>query len=383
MDEVFIYSKPVTGKNFIGRKPDVTTLCNLLVQGENVVIYEPPRTGKMSLISQSFFNLQSSGTNLRPVAVNLLDVRSPRALAERMVCEILRSFCTTEDEFSDALVKLLPEGSFSFNSEGFEAGGNAVSLNSGPDDELLRSVFTLPYRTAGLVGCKMIVVLNEFQNVMLTGDGDRLCRILQEVLKSLEEEDRGAANYIFSGSCINAMHDIFGVRKLFFRTVERIRLSEIDSREIIDYVSRSLLSSGKVIDKDLLHGVCTLFRNHIWYINHFSAICDLLSKGYIMEIILSAALENLQSIHEPRFKSIMNDLTTFQINMLKAILCGYTRFNGSEIIEQFGLSSSANVSRLKDALSKKEIVSFQDEGRPVVIDPLFEHWARTKFFRLR
>ena len=50
MDSPFVYNKPVVGKNNIGRRTDITIFANLLAQGENVVIYEPVKTGKMSLI---------------------------------------------------------------------------------------------------------------------------------------------------------------------------------------------------------------------------------------------------------------------------------------------------------------------------------------------
>ena len=46
MDGTFIYNKAVSGRNFVGRKSDISALCNLLAQGENVVISEPPRAGK-------------------------------------------------------------------------------------------------------------------------------------------------------------------------------------------------------------------------------------------------------------------------------------------------------------------------------------------------
>ena len=39
MDTAFIYYKPVTGKNNIGRHSEQTTIANLLEQGENIVIY--------------------------------------------------------------------------------------------------------------------------------------------------------------------------------------------------------------------------------------------------------------------------------------------------------------------------------------------------------
>ena len=61
MDTAFIYYKPVTGKNNIGRRSEQTTISNLLDQGENVVIYEPEKTGKKSLMQQTFYNMRISG----------------------------------------------------------------------------------------------------------------------------------------------------------------------------------------------------------------------------------------------------------------------------------------------------------------------------------
>lgn len=383
MDETFIYSKYVTGRNFIGRQNEARAFANLLVQGENVVMYEPPKSGKMSLARQAFFNMQSSGMNFRAPLTSLLDIRDLRTLTLRMGSDVLRSFCSTPDEFAEAVRALLPGRSLRFEEEQFRSDGTVLMAGDDFGDEDMLAVMSLPYRAAGRIGGRIFLMLTEFQNVMLTEDGDRFCKLLQDTFTRLGPEDRSRAAYVFSGSAVNAMHDIFGRRKLFFRQVERIKLEEIETRDIIEHINRALLSSGKVIDRDLLLGTCKLFRNNIWYINHFSAVCDSLSKGYIMENTLTTALEALISIHEPRFIATMNDLTTFQVNMLKAILCGETKFTSSETIEEFGLSSSANVRRLRDALAKKEIVNFDTGDKAEVIDPLFEYWARTKYFGMK
>ena len=178
------------------------------------------------------------------------------------------------------------------------------------------------------------------------------------------------------------MHGIFGIKRYFWRRVERIRLAPIETKEILEYVVRGFLATGKVIDRDLLLGVCRLFRDNIWYINHFSAICDSLTRGYIMEPTLNDALSCLLSIHEGRFVATMNDLTTFQVSLLRAILEGHKRFSSAEVIKHYGLNSSANVRRLKDALCKKEIVTFDDEDNPVLLDPLFEYWVRKYYFNM-
>ena len=53
METPFVYDRYVTAKNFIGRKKECGILANLLEAGEQVVMYEPPKAGKMSVIRQA------------------------------------------------------------------------------------------------------------------------------------------------------------------------------------------------------------------------------------------------------------------------------------------------------------------------------------------
>lgn len=378
-----MYSKYVTGKGNIGRKTEARAIANLLGQGENIVIYEAPKTGKTSLVQQAFFNMKSSGADFVSAGVSLLNVRTLRDLATRLGSEVLHAAYGSPQDYSPVVEALLPDTHFVFDPQRYADCGEILSLNWELDQDDLKAALSLPYRAARKCGRKIYVLLDEFQNIMLTEDGDRACRLMEEVFRELDAEDKAAASYIFTGSKVNAMHEIFGTKKYFFRQAERVKIGEIDTREIIDHVIRGLLASGKVIDRDLLLGVCKLFRNNICYINHFSAICDSLTKGYIMEPILNEALSTIVSIHEPRFIATMEDLTTFQVSLLRAVLDGQTKFTSSDVIEQYALNSSANVRRLKDALCKKEIITFSDNGVPSVIDPLFEYWARRYYFEMK
>ena len=95
------------------------------------------------------------------------------------------------------------------------------------------------------------------------------------------------------------------------------------------------------------------------------------------------ALKALLSIHEPRFMAIVDDLTDHQLSLLRAVLDGVTKFSASDVIEKYGLNSSANVRRVKDALKKKEVLTFNEKDEPVVLDPLFEYWVGKHYFGIR
>lgn len=383
MESSFIYDKYVTGKNNIGRRTQIQALSNLFAQGENVAIYEPPKAGKTSLIQQTFFNMRVQTQKFTIVELSLLNIRTVADLMMRLGSAILKNTGTTRDDYSQAVQRYLPDTHFIFDQKNLENNGTILSLNWDIDDNDIRAIFNLPYRIAGDRDTRMFVVLEEFQNVMLTEDGERLCLIMEGVFKEHSTWRENKASYIFVGSRVNAMKDIFERRRYFHRQAEHLELPPIDSKDITDHVVKGFLASGKVFDRDLLLGVCKLFRNNIWYITHFSAICDSLSKGYIMEPILVDALDTMIAIHEPRFVAMMNDLTTFQVCLLRAILDGHTKFSSSEVIRRYNLNSSANVRRLKDALCKKEMVTFDDDDNPVILDPLFEYWVRKYFFEIQ
>ena len=108
-----------------------------------------------------------------------------------------------------------------------------------------------------------------------------------------------------------------------------------------------------------------------------------MSRGYIMEPVFVDALGCLISIHQPRFTEMVTGLTTHQVNLLQATLCGITRFSAADVIRSYGLNSSANVKRVKDALMKKEILLFDDSDTPSLQDPLFEYWLKKYYFDLK
>lgn len=378
----FIYNKYVTDRDFVGRKTEVNILSNLLRAGENVVIYEPAKTGKMSLIQQSLIGLKVSGMQFSAAEFSLLNVRSRGEFLSRLCSTMLRAVTSDPSGMKDLVSELLPFDCFSFDTEGYELGRNPLKVVSEPGDEALEAALSFPWKVAERRGERFILIISEFQNIMMTGESDSLCRKFEAVLRNLPDNLRKCLTLILSGSCVNAMKDIFEVHGRFHRLVERVKINPTDDKEVIDHVVKGFLSGGKVVEKELLLGVSRFFRGNIWYINHFASICDSLSRGYIMEGVLTEALDRLISIHEPRFVATMNDLTTFQVLLLKAMVEGNTKFSSAEVIKKYGLNSSANVRRLKDALCKKEIITFNEAEEPEFLDPLFEYWVRTHYFEI-
>lgn len=383
MDTAFPYSQYVTGKNFVGRKSDCQLLANLLGQGEHVVIYEPPKAGKTSLVQQTLFSMRVTGKAFTVAQMSVLNIRTVEEFLLRWGATVIRMVASTPSEYASVVREFLSGTHFVFDEAAFSDRDEVVSLGWELDAEDVKAMLRLPFLLSREKERRLILIVDEFQNVTFFEDGDSILRPLDAVIRECGDKGLRGFSLILCGSMVNAMKDIFETSLLFHRRVERVRLSTVDEREISDHVGKGFLSGGKVLDKELLIGACRLFRNNFWYINHFASICDSMARGYIMEPVLVDALQSLIAIHEPRFSAMMNGLTTHQVNLLRATIEGVTRFSASDVIRKYSLNSSANVKRVKDALRKKEILVFDENDVPAFIDPLFEYWVRKYFFEIK
>ena len=383
MDTPFIYDKYVIDRNFIGRKTDCNTLRNLLSGKEDVAIYEPPKSGKMSLIQQALFNMRISGLRFAVGQTDIFNIREKDRFLIRFGTSVLRAVATTPAEYEDLVARHLAGTHFVFDPQRFADCEEVVSLNWDTDRDDMLAMLRFPQKIAEEKQTQIYMIVEEFQNLMMIPEYEEIFSAWETVLSEKDKGKEFCCTFIMTGSLLNAMKYIFEEKKYFWRMVEHLPLQPVDDREIIEHIVKGFLSSGKVIDRELAAGAVSLFRSNLWYLNHFISICDSLSKGFINEGVLMEALKIILSIHEPRFFAMTNSLTDHQMSLMKAILDGETKFSATDVIEKYRLNSSANVRRVKDALKKKEIITFNDRDEPVILDPLFQYWLEKRYFEMK
>lgn len=383
MGSTFTYSRFVTGKDFLSRKKDCTILANMLSQGENVAIMGSAKSGKMSLLRQTLFNMKGSGNDIVTAEVRMTDIRDSKLFICRLGSAVLRSVFTTPHEFRNAVQTYLSGTHLVFDEKHFSETDEVISFNWDPDLDDMKAIFRMPYMLSRDNDCTILVLLEDFQNIKFLEDGDSVIKVFDRVLREEKERlEKPRCSYVMEGSRLNAMKEIFCKELNFHKSVEKLEMTAINRKEIVEYVSKNLMSGGKVIERDLVSSISELLKDNMWYINQFFSICDYLSKGFIKEDILYQAMNVLIALHEPRFLDTMADLTNYQTSLLKAVIDENPKLSCADVIRRYGLNSSANVKRLKDALMKKEIMTIDDEmsEKASMLDPLFEHWLKNYFF---
>lgn len=358
MDTPFNYNRFVVGNDFLSRKKELNILTNLLRQGQHALIYDAPKTGKKSLVQQTFLNLQKLSYDFKACNINLFNIRSKDVLFRTIASQIASSVSNTLDEWNSFHDKY-----FTFPEEG--------PLT----DKQIEDIIALPELIAKESGINYIIYFEEFQNILLIDDYDKILKLFDKLWR-----EHTMTTYLITGSQINAMKNIFEEQKFFYNFAEYIPLSPLEEKSVIDYITRTFLKVGRVVDQELAQNIYHSLSANPWYIWHLSTICFNLTKGYLNDKIIQEGMISLLSLHEPRFKQMVYGLSNYQISFLKAIFDGVTRFSSNEILEKYHFNSSANVHRLKDALKKKEIVTFDDNDIPSIIDPLFKIWLKKYYF---
>lgn len=376
MDLYFNYDVPSSGKSFIGRKNDVSYLSNMISAGQSVALYGEPHQGRRSLVRQTLTTLQISGKPVSVIEVDLLGSRTNSEMLLRYAACVMKAFGSSLDDHENVMYSYLTDTHLTFDADAFECDSPFLSFTETPDDRDMETVLSLPYFLASDRRAKVLVYFRHFQNAARDDDSGRLLKIFEKVVVN----GNMYCSVIFTGDSMNAMKDIFEVKRYFWKDVVIFPLSEIPVAEATEFIFRGFQNKGKVVERSLISEVVRMFRGNMWYLNMLFSITDYVSMGYVTQKSYGEALSLLMSIHRGRFVSQVADLTDFQVRLLKAIIDGETRFSSSAIVSKYELNSSANVKRLKDALIKKEVVWFDEKDEPHIQDPLFEYWLRQEYF---
>ena len=374
MESPFEYNKCVSGAQFIGRNKEMAHLCNLLREHNNVLIYGPAKIGKQSLVYNSMELLRHDHKDITFCNINLFNIRCVEAMMLKFTNEIVSHFAETGPEWNAIMQKYLPNAPYMVDTTSLQKQFTYTTKDLLSDSQI-EEILMLPDRLAHEYGTHVILYFRQFQDILLFDDPHRTFLLLEKVWKK-----HTGTNFIITGDRFNAMEEIFQQKKYFYQFAYKIDLAPIDEKIFVEYIMKGFQKAGKIIHPDQAASIYNLVEGDPWYTQHLASICFFLAKGYVNEGIIKQATQQLINLHDYEFHSIVYSLSKYRIRMIKAALEGVTRFTSADVLDKYKLNSSANVSRLKEALSKKEIITFSEKKSATFLDPLFKLWFVNYFF---
>lgn len=366
----FIFGEPVDGINFIDRDPELKHLTDNFRKGINSIIISPRKLGKTSLIKKASSLVKKDG-NIKIVYLDMFSCRNEtdfyREFANSVITQCLSD---TNDrlEFSRSfLSRLAPQINL-----GTDSSETSLSFAVKPLRKNMEDILVLPEKIAMIKDFRIVVCIDEFQQ---TGDFPDSWNFQKE-LRSLWNQ-RENVTYCLAGCKTTLMHQMFENRKSPLYSFGDVSdLSRINDKNWVDYITQRFKITSKYIYEEHAARICNLVEHYSSYVQQLAWLVWINTEGFTSEEVIEESYEELIRHCSPLFQQQTMNLTSYQMNFLKSIVAGYGEsVSGQDTIAKFELGSSANVCRIKESLTRQELI--ESMGKKVVIpDPVFREWIK-------
>lgn len=373
----FSYGKIVSRDDFTDRVGETEKLLANIGAMTSTAIISPRRWGKSSLVSKVVELAGEKYQNYMFVRMNIFKCADEQEFYENYAKNIMTQISSsTETLLANAkefLSSLLPKISISDPAGQYEL-SFGVDVKSSPIDE---SILDLPQRIAEKKKKKIIVCIDEFQQIGEFAQSKRL----QKILRSHWQEQQDVA-YILYGSKKHMMLNIFGeYNSPFYRFGDMLFLPKISNADWVEYITGRFSATGKSISANIASRLADKVENHSYYVQQLSQGCWLRSHDVCTNEIVDSSLESLLDSLNLQFINTMDSLTDKQRNFLFAIADGAQQFTSAATLAKYNLGSSGNIRILKKALLSRDLIDTENQ-KAVIQDPIFCLWLRTQYRKM-
>ena len=248
----------------------------------------------------------------------------------------------------------------------------SVSLELNPKSSDIDEILQLPEKIAHKKGCNIVVCIDEFQQIAEFRDS----KTFQKRLRTVWQLQK-SVSYCLFGSKKHLMNELFEKRSLpFYKFGDAIYLQKIGTEKWVDYICGRFEATGKHISKDLAVKICQMVDNHSSYVQQLAWLVWIHTDKTATDSDFNAACQDIIDQNTPLFERQTENLTTYQMNFLRAVIDGVdSEFTAQEVLQKYQLGSSANVSVIKRALVNKELVEIE-KRKAVITDPVLAIWLK-------
>ncbi len=372
----FTYGTITLLSDFVNREADVKQLSQNFLSGINAVIISPRRWGKSSLVEKTIQTLKDE-KDLVICKIDLYNVRSEEDFYLKLANTVLKETASKWEEFmahaKAFLSQLLPQISMGTNDENsLSFGLSWKDLQKKPDD-----ILDLAEKIAEKKGIRIVICLDEFQNIATFGDS----LALQKKLRSHFQQHQHVS-YCLYGSKRHMLMDVFTNASMpFYKFGNILFLEKIKTEEWVSFIMKRFSDTRKEISEKQAERIVSLVDNHSYYVQQLSQQVWLrTTKKCTDDIVEQAHLSLVQQL-SLLFVTLTEGLSNTQINYLKAFLSGEKQLSSKEVLQKYRLGTSANAVRLKRTLVQNDVLD--DVGNKLTFqDPLYEFWLRKEYFRI-
>lgn len=369
----FIFGVAASGDNFTDREKETARLLSNFTHGVNTVLISPRRWGKTSLVKKVCRLAQSD--KLKIVYLDIFSCRTDKEFYDAFASAVLKQTSSKFDELVENakifLSRISPK--FTIGSDPMSDCSISLDLNAKSND--IDEILQLPEKVAQKKGVSIVICIDEFQQIAEFKDS----KTFQKRLRTVWQLQQSVSFCLF-GSKKYLMNELFEKKSLpFYKFGDAVYLPKISTADWVSYICERFESTGKSVSKELAEKVCKAVDNHSSYVQQLAWLLWIHTEQIATDQDFADAHQDLIDQNTPLFEKQTENLSAYQMNFLRALVDGvHSEFTSAEILQKYQLGSSANVSIVKRALVKKELI--ETENKQILLaDPVMKLWLKQEF----
>lgn len=372
----FVFGVRVEGETFTDRREETERLRMNFTYGVNTILISPRRMGKTSLVDKVCSVMREE--NIRIASMDAFSCRSEYDFINAFATAVLKATSTKWEEWVENaktfLSRFVPKITFGQDP----LNDFSLSLEYNAANNATEDVLALPERIAEEKGIKIVVCIDEFQQIGEFPDS----LIFQKKLRGVWQLQRNVS-YCLYGSKKHIMETMFQNSSYpFYRFGDIIYLQKISEKDWTEFICARFDATGKRISQELAKDICMLTDRYSSYVQQLAWLVWLRTKDTATNDDLEFAVGKLLDTCEPLFIQQTEDLSAYQMNFLRAITDGVnTGFTQSAILAKYHLGTAANITRLKKSLTEKDIITTAAAKQVEMSDPILSLWLKKRVFR--
>ena len=370
----FVYGVAVSDYNFIGREQETKRLLDNFRGGINVILMSPRRLGKTSLVKHVCNKLDEE--DIITVYLDIFGCKSEYDFYNKLAAEVLKQTASKHElwleEAKEFIYRLTPKISFSPEPNA----DFAISLGITPKTHTPEEVLGMAEKIAIKKGKRIVICIDEFQQIGEMANSKQIQARLRTVWQHQKQ-----VSYCLFGSKHHLMSAIFLHRSMpFYQFGDIISLDKIATADWVEYIVSHFVDGKRTISRALAEDICKFTENYSAYVQQLSwLVFTQKEEGEtVTEEDVKQAMNDLLATNEILFMQMIEPLSEYQLNFLRAIASGVTKdFGLSEVREEYKLGSYSNINRLKTALLERDLIEKRG-AETVMTDPVFAKWIKRK-----
>ena len=372
----FVFGVRVEGDTFTDRKEETNRLKMNFLYGVNTILISPRRMGKTSLV-EKVCSLVESDT-LKIAKIDAFGCRSENDFINAFATAVVRATSSRWEEWMENaktfLSRFIPK--ISIGQDPLTDFSIALEYNRA--NTVTEDILQLPETIAKQKGIKIVICIDEFQQIADFPDSITFQKKLRSVWQL-----QSNVSYCLYGSKKHMMEKMFQSQSHpFYRFGDLFYLDKISETDWVEYICDRFRMTGKEISRELASEICSVTDRYSSYVQQLAWLVWLRTDKHATKEDVEFGIDRMLDACEPLFIQQTESLSAYQMNFLRALANGvHTGFTRSEILDTYQLGTAANISRLKKALTEKDLIMMTAPKKLEISDPILALWLKRRVWK--